>query len=583
MSNPSDDELPPGPSAPVDAPINAQRGSRRNSAVSAHASRSSSVGSVKDEWFDADDREWPDIIERILNNSNAGLIQALDPKLSDKEKLNARKLVKLSTGKAMVSKAIEQIKKDQKEKAKPQYYSDPKVDEKIGCLVTRQKREEKIPNFKFDEKTKNKHDELNNIIKRIDKIYEKKLNSESPNLDSFVRFLVQEQRRSDLSQDDVIELLRIKLEPIDFETFEQQVKANGFAEAFDEFCDTYVKQGKQNEKVIEFHQFRMNFSKIDESLIQLRTKAKMAYPTFKRAEIDEKVYDYLKVNLREPILSLMLEEAEHRESLRTQGIQCKLLRGRELNKFIEKAFRENPRKQNYNIRNVNVVKPKEYHDELRNLRSDMEKLGDAVSTKEYRDDLKQLRSDMEKLCEQISGATIRMVQKDDSGRDFSRNNNYSKRTSQIRSENIYSGGPNYKEAVLNLYKQFPLDPTKTVVFYIKNITQEQMPRFRNKFDERIITPGHNPGVTYVGTRYKPDSEEFKGILFRKYGTKTYLTYDALRYFNERCIACGLTSCFDPYGKHCPGKNYEATWSVCANCNRGFHKTAECNAFLEGKN
>ena len=58
------------------------------------------------------------------------------------------------------------------------------------------------------------------------------------------------------------------------------------------------------------------------------------------SQIDEKVFDYLLVNLRDVILNKMLEEDEKRNDLIEAGFACEKLRGEELFDFLEECAKE---------------------------------------------------------------------------------------------------------------------------------------------------------------------------------------------------------------------------------------------------
>ena len=42
----------------------------------------------------------------------------------------------------------------------------------------------------------------------------------------------------------------------------------------------------------------------------------------------------------------------------------------------------------------------------------------------------------------------------------------------------------------------------------------------------------------------------------------------------------LKTCYNPCDIHYSGKGYEITWSIYANCNKFYHKTAKCQILLE---
>ena len=134
-----------------------------------------------------------------------------------------------------------------------------------------------------------------------------------------------------------------------------------------------------------------------------------------------------------------------------------------------------------------------------------------------------------------------------------------------------------------LFKQYPLDEKKDVNFYVNKITKESNPHYRAEIKIRPRKIGWKPTVNWVGDRYEPDGPEISGNIFKIFGNKSYLTYTILKFFENRCIACGLTTCFDPHGKYCPARGQDTTWMPCQSCNRAFHRTAGCQAYIKEKN
>merc|ERR1711963_1166910 len=75
----------------------------------------------------------------------------------------------------------------------------------------------------------------------------------------FLKFLIKEQKKNKLSQDDVIEILRIKLEPYDFEIFETRVEIDGFFKAFEYLRKTNIARPQMATKLKHFINTNFNF------------------------------------------------------------------------------------------------------------------------------------------------------------------------------------------------------------------------------------------------------------------------------------------------------------------------------------
>ena len=292
---------------------------------SRQGSRRSSVHSEYDDWVDGDpvQRPWPQKMGQLIHDQSAAINMALKTTATEEEKEAARKEAKKRIGSEAIRNTINSI--------------EPAIDGKLEKLITKKKKKETLPSFDFEESTDSS--ELNSIIKRVDKIYDGKLTFNSKNWIHFLKFLIKEQKRNKLSQDDVIEILRIKLDPYDFEIFETRVEVDGFDNAFEDLRKTYVTKPALSSKIKEFHQYKLQ-GDFPQALRMLHTKAKYAYPKLTCSQIDEKVFDYLLVNLRDVLLDKMLEEEEKRNDLIEAGFACEKLRGEELFDFLEECAKE---------------------------------------------------------------------------------------------------------------------------------------------------------------------------------------------------------------------------------------------------
>ena len=207
---------------------------------------------LNEQWFDAndDDSDWPESIERLFHNLNAGINISLKKSISDKEKDAARSLLKKTTGAEAAHQTIQKIR-NQMEK------ENFMMQKRIEQLIAPKSLKENIPSFNFS--TKENCIDFNNILKRIDRIFDTKITLQSDNLASFLKFLVHLQIHHQLSEYDVIEILHCKLDNQDFEILENQIEANGFQAAFENLCDNFVRKESQTDKTIKFHQYRLDF------------------------------------------------------------------------------------------------------------------------------------------------------------------------------------------------------------------------------------------------------------------------------------------------------------------------------------
>ena len=524
---------------------------------SRQASRRNSAQSEYDDWYDGDDvqRPWPEKMGQLIHDQSAAINMALKTTATEAEKEQARKEAKKRIGSEAIRETISMI--------------EPSMDNKFEKLITKRRKRETLPSFNFANSENSTN--LNSIIKRTDKIYEGKLTYNDRNWISFLKFVIKEQQRNKLSQDDVIEILRIKLDPYDFEIFETRVEVDGFFKAFDYLRKTYIARPANGDKIKAFHQHKLQFQNMAESLRVLQKKATYAFPKFTYDQIDEKIFDYILVNIKGAMLDKIIDEDEKRNDLIEAGFHCEKLRGEELFDFMETYVKENMKRTF--VRNVNSEK--EEKDLSNKFKQIWSKLDENEKTQ------KMLVNNVESMQQNTKpNYSAQKNNENDNKKNTYNKNKGNKNNNRKETEVVHSGGPNYKAAVAMLYNQNPLDKVKDVFFYINKITNDQNRRFRNKITVREKRNNWKPKVEWVGDKYKPDSPAYNGPIFKTQDNRAYLTYNCLQWFNKRCIACGLTTCYDPYGTHCPGRGYEITWSICGNCNRSYHKTAECKVYLE---
>ena len=536
--------------------------SRHNSAPT---SRRNSAQSEYDDWFDAYDRnvqmereeEGPQEVGKILHNVNVALCKALKKDMSDDQRDEVRRMTKKTTGQEAINKAVRSI---------PTMHQ---FQNQFDHIVSYKQIKEPMPEFDFLDSLDSK--ELNNICKRANIIFEGKLAIDSPKLHSFLKFLIKEQRARHLSVNDVLEIMRIKFDPSDFENFENQVEINGFEIAFYELKECFVQQPLASDKKRTFHQFKLDFSNLKTSLRKMAWEAKNAYPMDSMYDIDEKVFEFLMSNIREPLFSRIVDENEKREYWNKRGFKIARLRNAELFDFTEKI--------------ANEMLQKRY---VRNLSEGAEKnLSKQITSQNQRieaicSDLEETKNQTTRLVNNVQTAPPKPPSNQKNKGQNKKGGGKPKGKYQ-KPDWVASGSPRYKEAVQMLYQQYPLTDDKDVFYHICIITDNGNKRYTTPIEKRPRKVGWKPTVTWHGNRYETDSPPIKCDLYKIVGNKSYLTYDILKFFEDKCIACGLRSCFDPYGKHCPGNSYETTWSVCYNCGNGFHKTGACLAYVKEKN
>ena len=491
--------------------------SRHNSAPT---SRRNSAHSEYDDWHDAYDsegslereKEGPQEIGRLFHNTNVALCKALRKDLTDDERNEARRMTKKTTGQVAISKAIKTI-------ATKQQLQD-KLDHQFGLLVSFKQITEPMPDFDFSSSEDSK--ELNGICKRAKEIYEGKLTINSPNLHSFLKFLIKEQNARKLSINDVMEIMRLKLDPFDFEIFETQVETNGFHDAFDEFKELYVQQPLLTDKIKAFHQYKLDLHNLRESLRTLANKAKNAYPKLTRTEIDEKIFDYLKVNLRDPLFSKMIEEDAKREMLIKKGFNCSKLRGIELFDFLEEKARENLPNKTY-VRAVGV-----------------EELDKQLSELQHRCDTLENKLD---------------------------NKNFSRNSQQKPSKDfVYLNDHRYDDAVEFFNRRYPLG-SKDLKTFISEWTENANRYLPNPIQ---IIGGH-PSVFKSGGKIQSNTPTIDFPIFVFKNNQYFFSNDLLRHFAEFCFKCSLKYC--NVGDNCPYKDSKDTYEICRICQKAMH--SEC--------
>ena len=528
-----------------------KRGNSRNS------SRRSSTTSQPDEFFDAENVPFMEKLGTILHNNNAALMVALDPKATDEEKEHARFESKLTSGPAAVRKTMRFVEKHN------DYLFDSRFGEKFSKLHSNTIFDDKVPAISLSDSNENNPD-LNNIIKRIDMIFEGKMDFNHPYLFSFFKLLSKEQNKHDLNESDVLEILRIKLTPEFFDILEQSIDQDSFEIAFPTFCELYVNKSVSNSKRKEFHQFELDFRNFENSMRLLHMKALKAYPQKSHDQINEIIQHFLHTKLREPLLGELINEIRQREQQNADGIPVKPLVDRELITFLNNHVQKNFQNKRFN-RYIPIKYSSNNEKDIADLKYEMKALRNRTSAA-----VRNVETDTQ----------IMQNENQNSYQKHEKPNNYSK--NQSKPIWVENGSPYYKEAVKHLYLQYPLKETDDLANYVREITIQSNPHMTDKVQPRQIKKGYKPRVEFVGKKYLPDGPEFKDKLFKTVGTKSFLTWQILDFFSKRCLSCGLSTCFDPYGQHCPGRNYELTWSLCSNCMRSFHRTKECLCYVDAR-
>lgn len=518
------------------------------------SSRRNSTKSEPDEYYDAKEVLATDKLGSILNNTNAAIMVALDKEATEEEIEQARKDAKLTAGPNAIRKTMRWVEENNKEQF------DKRFGQKISEFQTHLIYDDKIPNISLPTDKPTNY-ELNNIIKRQNNIYEGKLDFKHPYLFNYFKHIQKEQERYELNKDDMQEILRNKLTPEFYEILDADIEQNGFESAWANFCNLFVNKPVTTSKRKDFHQFELNFNDLENSLKCLQMAAIRAYPKKSQSEIDEMMFHYFSSKLKEPLLGAVLSEQRRREQQRADGFPVCLLIGKELLDFILHSFRQIQSNRRF-LRNSNNDR------DIADLRYEMKALRNRTSSAIKNVETKQ-------YPEQPKSPTPPRHQRAQSNENQRNSANFTKIM-------IEPGSPHYKEAVGHLYKQYPLNE-HDLVYYIRKMTIDSHDHFKKKIKERDVIKNYKPQVQWKGNRYITDEPEFKGELYKTIGNRSYLTWQTLEFFSKRCLACGLFNCFDPYGKHCPARSLEPTWSICNFCLRGFHKTRSCLAILPEKN
>ena len=265
------------------------------------------------------------------------------------------------------------------------------------------------------------------------------------------------------------------------------------------------------------------------------------------------IFDYYKVHLKGKLLREVLDKDIERENAIQTGSTNTRFRGREVCEFIETYAKKNYH-QNYDVK---MVKQEDFSQKINEIDAKLK----AIDSRQY--------------------SAVNNV---NTNTKSSQRSNVNKGNDSFQSKFlVHSGGPRYKEAVKMLYRQFPIDSNRTTIQYIDKWVDTGNKKFKNSIPVRPVKPGSKPNVIWHGDKYEPDSPPFNGPIFKIQGTRSFLTYEILLYLSDKCIACGLKTCFDPYGKHCPMKMAELSWSICKNCETSFHKTSQCRTYIKEKN